>query len=75
MKKYGSEKTHLRLSDKAQEFYNSCDPVWIYEHEYIDGSYRYSVTGCFESIYLTEDELNNFLESLSDAMSVQEERK
>lgn len=74
MKQFGKDNTHLRLTDKAQEFYNSCVPLRIYEHEYVDGSYRYSVTGCFEKIYLSEDEVINFLESLSDAMSVQEEK-
>lgn len=70
MKTVRNENTHLRLTDKAQEFYNSCDPLRIHEHMDSEGNYIYSITGCFEKTQLTEDEVINFLESLRDAMSV-----
>ena len=66
MKKYGNEKTRLTLTGKAQDFYNLTDPLDILEYEDSEGNCTYSVTGCFERDNMTEDELNVFLEELSE---------
>lgn len=68
MKRYGNEKTRLTLTDKAQDFYNMTDFLDIYEYEDSEGNCTYSVIGCFERYNMTEDELNVFLEELSEDM-------
>lgn len=45
MKKFGSEKTHLELSEQAARIYAETDPFEIFEEETEDG-FLYSVRGC-----------------------------
>lgn len=70
MKQYGKDKTELSLSQKAQDFYSTCEPLRIHECVNPYGEYVYEITGCFEKRGLTEDELNEFLEELSDTMDI-----
>lgn len=79
---YGNEKTHLRLTEKAEQFYNDCDPLTIYERDediedengdIIDTDYRYTITGITETVnfdgsrkWLTGDDVNALLEEEAD---------
>lgn len=63
---YGSERTHLTLSEKAELLYSNTDPLTIAEIE-TDGGYVYEITGCIDCDgVMTEEEVNEFLESLYD---------
>ena len=61
-KRYGDSKTDLVLSDKAARIYSECDPLDIIEHE--DGSY--SIRGIEDRNGMTAEEVNLWLEDLSD---------
>lgn len=66
---YGHEKTHLTLTEKAENLYSSVDPLKIIEEEYEeDGEkkYRYFFAAYFGDKAMTENELNAFLESIAD---------
>ena len=63
---YGNEKTHLTLTEKAEQIYSNTDPLRIVEEEYEDDNgekkYRYFIAAYFGDKPMTEDELNAFLE-------------
>lgn len=67
---YGIEKTHLTLTDKADQIYSNTDPLRIVEEEYEgeDGEkkYRYFIAAFFGDKPMTEFELNAFLEDMAD---------
>ena len=67
---YGHEKTHLTLTEKAENLYSSVDPLKIIEEEYEDDDgekkYRYFIAAYFGDKAMTENELNAFLESIAD---------
>lgn len=68
MKIYGNDKTDLTLTDKAEAMYAACDPLQIIEHE--DGSY--SIRGIEDRDGMTADEVNGWLEELSDEVTMME---
>lgn len=63
-KRYGDTKTKLELTEKARRAYNEYSPLSIYETEDDDGVLSYRIDGCVEAYNLTEDEVNETLESL-----------
>lgn len=67
---YGNEKTHLTLTEKADQIYSNTDPLRIVEEEYEDENgekeYRYFIAAYFGDMAMTEDELNAFLEGMAD---------
>lgn len=66
---YGNERTHLNLTEKAQKVYSNTDPLSIIEYEHEENGkikYDYSMFGVFEDHYMSEAEVNEFLESLAD---------
>ena len=67
---YGNEKTHLNLTEKADQIYSNTDPLRIVEEEYEDEDgekkYRYFIAAYFGDKAMTEDELNALLESMAD---------
>ena len=67
---YGNEKTHLTLTEKADQIYSNTDPLRIVEEEYEDGDgerkYRYFIAAFFGDKPMTEFELNAFLEYMAD---------
>lgn len=69
---YGNEKTHLTLTEKAEQIYSNTDPLRIIEEEYEDDDgekkYRYFIATCFGNKAMTEDELNVFLEYMADKL-------
>ena len=69
---YGSEKTHLTLTEKAYQIYSDADPLRIIEEEYEndDGEkkYRYFIAAFFGDKPMTEAELNAFLECMADEL-------
>lgn len=69
---YGISRTHLNLAEKAKEFYNATDPLFIEEMETEDG-YRYNLDGAFVEHDLTEEELIAVLEGLADELNDTEE--
>ena len=65
---YGNESTHLTLSDKAAAVFSDADPLEIMErYEEGENGYIYDVIGCVERAEMTEEEVNAFLESISEA--------
>ena len=60
MKIYGNERTSLMLTELAQKAYNITDPIEIVEHDDL----TYSIKGCIEHDELTEEDVNEALESL-----------
>ncbi len=70
-KRYGDEKTHLRLTGKAQLFYSNTDPLVILEHTEItdegEESYTYTMDGCI-AVYepISEEELIQILTAFYD---------
>lgn len=74
---YGSENTHLTLTDKAQRFYSETDPCHIFERETEDADgetvYLYATRGFPDSGgWMTEAELNEMLEAEADEIAEQE---
>lgn len=83
-RKYGSENTHLTLTEKAEKHYSKSDPLSIWEWEVdvenengdiIDTEYCYTITGMIETAdihgdrrWITEDEVNELLEESADAL-------
>ena len=67
---YGHEKTHLTLTEKADQIYSNTDFLRIVEEEYEDEDgekkYRYFFAAYFGDKAMTENELNAFLESIAD---------
>ena len=67
---YGNEKTHLTLTDKADQIYSNTDPLRIVEEEYEgedeEKKYRYFFAAYFGDMAMTEGELNTFLEGMAD---------
>lgn len=67
---YGNEKTHLTLTEKAEQIYSNTDPLRIIEEEYEDEDgekkYRYFIAAYFGDKAMTEVELNAFLEYMAD---------
>ena len=67
---YGHEKTHLTLTEKADQIYSNTDSLRIVEEEYEDEDgekkYRYFFAAYFGDKVMTENELNAFLESIAD---------
>lgn len=67
---YGDEKTHLTLTEKADQIYSNTDPLKIIEEEYEDDDgekkYRYFIAAYFGDKAMTADELNAFLEYMAD---------
>ena len=67
---YGHEKTHLTLTEKADQIYSNTDSLRIVEEEYEDEDgekkYRYFFAAYFGDKAMTENELNAFLESIAD---------
>ena len=67
---YGHEKTNLTLTEKAYQIYSNTDPLRIVEEEYEDDDgekkYRYFIAAFFGDKPMTEDELNAFLEEITD---------
>lgn len=80
--KYGSDKTHLFLSKKAERICSNSDPLNIYEREFdiencngdiIGSEFRYAVDGVITTQdytrrynWITSAELNEMLEELAD---------
>lgn len=64
MKHYGSQRTHLKLTQKAFRAYSNTDPLDICEIESA-GCYRYKMTGVIEGDDLTAEEVNEMLEALN----------
>ena len=73
-KLYGSARTHLSLTRKAAALYADTDPLDIYEvvldadDPDEDPTYTYYVRGCYLLDGVTEDDLNEYLESVYDEM-------
>lgn len=68
-KHYGIHRTHLQLTEKAEAYYNNTDPLDIWEWDTANG-YRYTMTGADEiDDLVTESFLNDYLESLADAVA------
>lgn len=65
MKRYGFDRTALRLSDNAERAYNIIDPLNIWEYS-VNGMNLYDVTGADEAYALSERQLNEHLETLYD---------
>lgn len=67
---YGHEKTHLTLTEKADQIYSNTDSLRIVEEEYEDEDgekkYRYFFAAYFGDKAMTENELNAFLEYMAD---------
>ena len=64
---YGHEKTHLTLTEKAENLYSSVDPLKIIEEEYEeDGEKKYRYFAFILSRAMTEEQINSFLESFHD---------
>lgn len=80
--KYGSDKTHLVLSEKADKISDVTDPLNIYEREIdvedengdiIGTEYRYAIDGAITTQdytrhynWITAAEVNELLEDLAD---------
>lgn len=83
-RKYGSENTHLTLTQKADRLYSETDPLNIYEREIdlenedgeiVSTGYLYAVDGAFTTKdlsgrfnWIAEDELNEMLETVADEL-------
>ena len=65
MKIYGSTKTHLTLTAKAQRAYDNTDPLRIIEHD--DGTY--SIRGIEDRDGMTAADVNQWLEDLADEIA------
>lgn len=63
MKIFGRDATNLHLTDAAQAVYNNSDPLKIVEIE-SNGEIFYNISGIIERGGLTEEEVNDALESL-----------
>ena len=63
-KRYGDERTELKLSGKAEMAYDNSDPLVIYERETENGALLYDVTGIIEAYDLSYDALISTLEYL-----------
>ena len=78
-RKYGSEKTHLTLTEKAEKFYSVTDPYYIYECETDDEAgyttYLYTTRGFTDTtgVWMTEHELNEMLEAEADEIAAAEQ--
>lgn len=78
---YDCDSTSLRLTEKAQNLYNTTDPIEIWERSDIsagaDSVKLYTIKGIFNSFdeWMTEDELNRTLEEISDEMDRQNEQE
>jgi hypothetical protein len=67
MKRYGNERTHLVLSNKAEAYYNETDLIDIYEVEAEDGALTYNLDDMGNTFSdLTADDLNRIMEELYD---------
>lgn len=80
-KVYGNEPTNLRLTEKAQRYYDVADPLEIREfcHEHdvededgniidVEKTYTYDLVGCVEGYDIEEKELIELLEELSETL-------
>lgn len=66
MKKYGSDRTSLQLSTKAEKVYSDTDPLAIYEDENL----HYSIRGCFGDYDdLSAERVNEMLEGVVEELS------
>ena len=76
-KRYGDTKTHLVLSEKAQEVYDGTDNINIFEteDEADDGEtvYVYRMTGLFSELCISAEEVNEILESFYDDIHAYDE--
>jgi hypothetical protein len=63
---------HIALTDKAEKMFDVSDPLVIVEHMH-DCEYVYDLSGMIEANNLTEDGLNEMLESLYDQFFKEEE--
>ncbi len=63
---------HLELTDKAKKMFDVSDPLVIVEHMH-DCEYIYDLSGMLEANNLTEDGLNEMLESLYGQFFKEEE--
>lgn len=64
---YGDTKTHLVLTEAAEAFYSSADPISIEEVE-TDNGFLYNISGIMERSRLTADEVSEALEDLGKAL-------
>lgn len=67
MKHYGSERTALYLSPRAEEFYNFTDPLNIWEYT-VNGMTLYDLSGAVTAEALTADQVNDILEDQYDRL-------
>ena len=67
---YGNENTMIRLTDKAQKFYDGSSPFRIFEYEDDAGRLTYSFAGFCdpETDRMTAEELTRNLEAMADDM-------
>ena len=75
---FGSEKTALELTPKAQAIYNDTDPLKIYEREIIAEdvpAYLYAISGAFDAGWIDAAEVNAFLEAFADEIDKEEENR
>ena len=72
---YGNENTMIRLTDKAQKFYDGSSPFHIFEYEDDAGHLTYSFAGFGdpETDRMTAEELIRNLEAMADAMDEEED--
>ena len=67
---YGNKKTHLTLTEKAEQIYSNTDPLRIIEEEYEDEDgekkYRYFIAAYFRDKGMTAEQINEFFEALAD---------
>lgn len=65
MKHYGSDRTALYLSEKAEEFYSFTDPLNIWEYS-VNGMNLYDISGMITAEALTAEQVNEMLEDEYD---------
>lgn len=64
-KSYGSGKTSVILTKKADFAYHNIDPLEIYEEDK-QSPCRFHVIGCLERRWITHEQLIEFLEDLAE---------
>lgn len=62
---YGLEETHLKLTAKAEQFFDETDPCIIIEYKTEDG-YRYDIKEPTWAFDLTEKQVSQCFEELKD---------
>lgn len=69
---YGLKETHLKLTAKAEQFYDETDPCVIIEYETEEG-YLYDIKEPIWAFDYTEEQVNQCLEELKDDFDENEE--